>query len=299
MLLPKLGDSLTGRLGIIDMYPFSQGELIGKNEAFLDWIFKKEMAAKQFHTIDIKSIYEMILKGGFPRVLHLSDEERNIWINNYLKTIIERDIKELSQIENIHYLPDLFKLLASRSGSLLNNSDLARTLNLTSSTIHRYLALLETLFMIYRLQAWFINHSKQVAKSPKIYLCDSGILSYLLKADLNSFLQDKMTFGHILESFVVSELLKQASWNAEKINFYHFRDRNVEVDLVLEERGGNIIGIEIKSKATLSSHDFSSLKKLQSVAKKKFLRGIILYSGNMVVPFGKDLWAIPISALWN
>ncbi|NGX35634.1 MAG: hypothetical protein K1000chlam1_00464 [Candidatus Anoxychlamydiales bacterium] len=300
LLLPKLGDSLAGRMGILKMFPFSQGELKGKKENFISWLFSSEIKMKNFNKLEISKLWDIVLKGGFPRVIDFkSFEQIDTWIQSYLQTLMDRDIKDLAQIEGIHHFPDLFKLLASRSSSLLNGADLARTLKISSASVHRYLSLLEAIFIVFREQAWFANHSKRIAKSPKVYICDTGILCYLLKANKEKFKSDPSVFGFVFESFVAAELLKIASWMNERIDQYHFREGTSEVDIVLEERAGHIIGVEIKSSATIKSSDFKGLKRLKEVAKKKFIRGIILYTGSTMVPFGKDLWAIPINSLWE
>ena len=143
LLQPKLGDSLAGRMGILRMFPFSQGEILKKEEKFLPWIFSSNFEMQTFKESDVTKLWELVLKGGFPRVFNLkSQEQRLTWIEGYLQTLMDRDIKELAQIEGIHYFPDLFRLLASRSGSLLNGADLARTLKISTISIHIYLSLL-------------------------------------------------------------------------------------------------------------------------------------------------------------
>jgi uncharacterized protein len=300
LLLPKLGDSLAGRMGILQMFPFSQGELLGKKEEFISWIFSPIFEARLFSKLNFEEFWLQIYKGGFPRVQYLKNEtEIPIWIGSYLQSMLDRDIRDLSQIDGLQYFPDLFRLLATRSASLLNGSDIARTLKFSTSSIHRYLTLLETLFFIFRGPAWFSNRGKRITKSPKIYICDTGILCYLLKIDLTQFRTDPSLFGFILETFVASELLKQASWAEEKIEQHHFREGTQEVDIVLEQRDGTIVGIEVKSSATVRSTDFNGLKRLKELSSKKFLRGIILYTGSSVIPFGDDLWAVPMTALWE
>lgn len=300
LFLPKVGDSLAGRMGILRMHPFSQGELESRKEAFIPWIFSSDFKMQNFSEVNMNDLGNRIYKGGFPRVHSFqSNLEVDTWIEGYLQSIMDRDVKEISQVEGLYHFPDLFKLLAYRSGSLFNGADLARTLKISTASVHRYLALLEALFFIYREPAWFSNRAKRIAKAPKIYLCDTGILSYLLKANPETFQSDPSVFGFMLESFVASELLKQASWLEEKIEQHHYREDSSEVDIVLGERGGNIVGIEVKSASTIHSSDFKGILRLKAISKHQFVRGIILYSGSKMLSFGDNLWAIPISALWE
>lgn len=299
LVLPKISDSLAGRMGILELYPFSQGEINNKKENFLKWIFSKNFESVNFSEVDWRKLGKIIYRGGFPRVLSFDEDQIDIWFSGYIKTLLERDIRDISQIENIFVFPNLLKLIANRVGSLFNGADLARTLNISVASVHRYIGLLEALFIVSRKQAWFSNHSKRIAKSPKIYISDSGLLSYLLNSKSNMYESDSMMFGFVLESFIVNEVKKQISYSDLNIEEYHFRQDSNEVDIVLEEKGGNIIGIEIKKSMTIKPSDFDGLKVLKAHARKNFVRGIILYSGNQMTPFGEDLWAIPITALWE
>jgi predicted AAA+ superfamily ATPase len=300
LLLPKLGDSLAGRMGVLSMFPFSQGELKGKKEDFLSWIFSTEFKVSTFSDLDINKLGEIIYKGGFPRACSLkSNKEIEIWIEGYLRTLIERDVRDLSKIDGLHNFSYLLKLIANRSGSLFNGADIARSLKISTLSVRRYIVLLEAIFLVFKEEAWFLNNTKRTTKSPKIYICDSGVLSYLLKGSADTFKTNPSLFGFLLESFIVSELLKQASWADEKINQYHFREGSREVDVVLEERGGNIVGIEIKKAATIRPSDFVGLKLLKKTAGDKFIRGIVFYTGSKIVPFAGDLFAVPISSLWE
>lgn len=300
LLLPTLSDSLAGRMGSLYLCPLSQGELFGKKENFFPWIFSENFQKKSFREISLYSLGNMIYKGGFPRVQNYSSNfDIETWIEEYLQTILSRDIKDLANIEKIYYFFDLLQLLAHRSGSLFNGSDLARTLKISTSTLYRYISLLEIIFFIFRLPAWFINHAKRVSKSPKIYISDSGILSYLLKAGPECCKTNPSLFGVLLESFVASELVKQNSFSQMSIELFHYREGSNEVDIVCEERAGKIVGVEIKSSSTIRPSDFDGLQRLKEVSKDRFLRGIILYSGSEMIPFGENFWAIPISALWE
>lgn len=299
LLMPKLGDSLAGRMGNLSMFPFSQGELFSKKENFLSWIFSKDFRRKNFSRIDSFKIADIIFKGGFPKIHDFSNtSDIEIWLQEYINTIINRDIKDISQIEGFYSFPNLFKLLANRSASLFNGADIARNLKISTASVHRYIALLESIFFVFRTLAWFCNNTKRIMKSPKIYVLDTGILSYLLKAGKNILQKDPSVFGFLFESFVMAEILKQMSWSQERVESFHYREGSKEVDIVLEKEN-NIVGIEVKSSETIKSFDFNGLKRLKNIAGKRFIRGIVLYRGSHFLSFSENFWAVPVNALWE
>ncbi|NGX28892.1 MAG: hypothetical protein K940chlam1_01080 [Candidatus Anoxychlamydiales bacterium] len=300
MLLPKLGDSLAGRMGIVNMFPFSQSELHQKQEKFIENIFEDEMPNFSFNKLNIQDFHKMLLFGGFPPVqLFQNTDDVKRWIGSYLKTIMQRDVRNIANIATVHEFPRLFKLLATRSSMLLNKSEISRSLGLVNMTLKRYLHILETLFFIYLLPAWFINHGKRIIKSPKLHICDTAILGQLLEVDENRFFKDPSLLGHFLESFVFSELVKQKSWSKCKIELFHFRDRDHEVDFVLEKADGTIIGIEIKSTKTIKTDDLKGLRYLKTISKNKFKRGIILHFADHMQRIEKDIYSMPVQALWE
>jgi len=300
MLLPKLGDSLTGRMGIVNLFPFSQSEIHQTQEKFIENIFQDTLPQVSFNKLKIQDFYKTLLVGGFPPVQSFQNiEDVKRWISAYLRTIMQRDVKDIANIEAVREFPRLFKLLATRSAMLYNNSDLSRSLGMVNVTLKRYLNILEILFFIYLLPSWFTNQGKRIIKSPKLHVCDTAILGQLLGVDENRFLNEPSLLGQFLETFVFSELIKQKSWSKCKIELFHFRQRDHEVDFVLEKEDGTIIGIEIKSTKTIKSDDLKGLKYLQTIAKKKFKRGIILHQADRMEQVEKDIYSMPIQALWE
>ena len=306
LLIPKLGDSLAGRMEIIDIFPLSQGEINGIQEDFIDEIFGN-FKIKQKLNYSKKELYTKILTGGYPSVQNVTEETFNSWMRNYLNLILQKDIKDLAQIEKITEMPNLLKILASRASGLLNVAEISRDAKMITKTTHRYLALLETIFLINIQLPWSSNLTTRFIKTPKIYFLDSGLLSYILcHPELDSgssplkALIDNTLMGKIVENFVVNEIRKQATWNKKEIKIYHSRTTaGQEVDLILEDRAGNIVAIEVKNSEKIISDDFKGLKFLQEKLKTKFLRGIILYTGSDVISFDKELYCVPIPALWN
>jgi predicted AAA+ superfamily ATPase len=283
----------------INLWSLSCGELIGKRESFLELCFHNDF--KHTYQSDLNLLRSRILLGGYPEVQNRTPGARcAAWFQNYLTSIIERDIKDLSLIEGITDIPKLLVLLAARAGSLINLSDISRLIGLPWTTLKRYISLLESIYLIRFVPSWSSNLSKHVTKQPKLYFADTGLLCHLYNiSSVNSF-TSHMYFGHIVENFVFQELLKQISWHDEVIRIYTFRgERDLEVDLVLEKQGGEIVGIEVKSNTTVNTHDFAALKLLANKAKTQFKAGYVLYAGTARIPFGDKLTALPISALFE
>lgn len=305
LLIPKLGDSLAGRMEVIDLMPLSQGEIYNYEEKFLDIIFSDKDLISPKNSLSRQELIERIIVGGYPAVqsydAHLIQEKNRVfWMRNYINLILQRDIRDLSHIEKLAEIPNLLALLASQASGLMNVASLSRDSGIAVKTLHRYLALLETIFLIYTQPAWHRNLTLRTVKAPKTYLGDTGLLSYLLDLSVENVLKDGIYTGRIVENFVVNELRKQATWSKKEVKFYHFRtSAGEEIDIILQDRAGNIIGIEIKSNFKVSHNDFKGLKYLKERAKDKFLKGIILYAGTQTLPFGEDLFVMPINSLWE
>ena len=299
MTLPRLSESLAGRMEIIPLFPFSAGELAGTPEKFLLRLFKgnPEQSAPAWTDERIASI---IATGGYPEAVQRTDSDRRAaWFASYISTILQRDVRDLARVDALHALPNLLKLLAARSSGLLNLSDVGRDAGLPHTSLSRYLSLLETVFLVHRLPAWSRNLGQRLIKSPKIHLADTGLACHLLGVDEQRLLSDRQLFGRLLESFVISELRKQISWTAPRVSLYHFRTATgLEADIILEKPDGSIVAIEVKAGATVGVADFGPLKALQAQLGPQFQAGVVLYLGDQVVPFGDKLWLVPISALW-
>lgn len=299
LLLPELSDSLAGRMGIVEIYPFSQGELRKKKESFIPWIFEDSLSIRKIEPYSPADLHQAILRGGFPPVLQISEVvDVNRWTRAYLQTMMEKDVRNLANIEGLREFPRLFQLLATRTAQLLNVSELSRSLGMVQTTVTRYLTLLETLFFIHLLPAWFSNLGKRVTKSPKFHVCDTAILCTLLGVDAKRLQEDPSLFGQLLETFVFSELLKQKAWAPFPVELFHFRDGNYEVDLVIEKPDQTLVGIEIKTARKLQSDDWKGLLHLKKCSPR-FKRGIILHSGTQIERVAEDIWALPLQSLWS
>ncbi len=301
LMLPRLSESLAGRMEVQTLWPFSQGELKGRHETFLDKAFQRRFAPQSSKAGEPKAWPELACLGGFPEVaIRSSASRRKAWFRSYVTTVLSRDARDITNIESLASLPRLLSLLASRTSSLLNYADLARALTMPQSTLKRYIGLLQALFLFHPLPAWSSNLGQRLIKSPKVLLSDTGLLAHLTGATPDRLRQDPTAAGHLLENFVAMELVKQASWSEAQVQVFHFRTlTGNEVDLLLEDEEGRIVGIEVKASATPSSSDFKGLKILAECAGDKFARGIVLYTGHEVIPFGKNLTAVPLPLLWE
>ncbi len=300
LLIPRLGDSLAGRMEIIDLMPLSQGEIHQKKDTFIDVLFSEKQLQSPPTPLSKEDLYERIIRGGYPSVQNGDSESRDAWMRSYLNLILQKDIRDLAQIEKVTELPNLLRITATRAANLLNVAHISSDIKMIAKTVHRYLALLETIFIIYRQLPWSNSRSMRLIKSPKLYLVDSGLLCYLLNVSLERLLADGLFVGSILENFIVGELRKQATWSATQVQSYHFRTvTGEEVDVVLEDRSGAIVGIEIKHGFNVTKDDFKGLRYLKNKVGKKFLKGIVLYTGSQYIPFSKDLFAMPINSVWE
>ena len=197
-------------------------------------------------------------------------------------------------------MPKLLSVLAEHSGQLTNYTGIGAALDLNHVTTQKYVRVFESIFLVYTLQPWFTNRLKRLTKSPKLHFLDAGLLAAMRDVSPDTVQRDKTAFGPILETFVFSELRKIASWSEQRCSFSHFRDKDKnEVDIVLENRRGEIVGIEVKSSATVSGDDFSGMRKLAEACGKKFVQGLVLYDHDQVVPFADNMFAAPLSCLWG
>lgn len=301
LLLPRLSDSLAGRMEVLTLWPLSQGEADGRREGFLDRIFGRTLSAGPASAVSRADVLSRALRGGYPEVVQRrAPERRRAWFRSYLMTLLQRDVRELAQIEGLTALPTLLSLLATRAAAPLNYADLARAAGLPATTLKRYLALFETLFLVRPIPAWSTNRSKRLIKTARLVFVDTGLLAHLAGATADRLQAEYSHAGPLLENFVTMELLKQASWDSRHPEVFHFRTHaGQEVDLVLEADDGRVVGIEVKAAGSAGTGDFRGLQALREAAGRRFHRGIVLYQGRETVPFGKDQWAMPIDALWT
>lgn len=301
--LKELPDALPGRMETIELWPLSQGEIDGGADSFAESIFTlAESSLPDLPHVSRSALAERIVRGGFPGAVARTDAARR-WrlLGNYVRDLIDRDIRQLSEIERGDELRRMLQLVAARTGQVLVASQLANDLAVTGRTAARYLELCEEVFLIRRIPAWSSNLGKRVISSPKVAFVDSGIAAYLLGQGATRLSELTSTvFGPLMEGFVLMELARQLSWASEEIQLFHYRTKDqVEVDAVLETNDGRVAGVEVKASSTVTNADFRGLRHLQQQAGDAFTCGVVLYTGPDSLSFGPRLKALPVSALWR
>ncbi|GAB6113248.1 ATP-binding protein [Desulfomicrobium salsuginis] len=300
LLIPRLADSLAGRMEILRLHPLAQAELSGKNPEFLTALLQGRFKAGITGRRLGRDLAERVAAGGYPPALkRTAAKRRAVWYRDYAETLVQRDIRDLARISQMDALPRLLTLAAGQTARLLNVSDLSAPFQVTRPTIREYVTLLSRIFLLEELPPWHSNRLSRLIKTPKLHLGDTGLACALLGLDADALWNDRAVFGQVLETFIYQELRRQAGWLDDAISFSHFRDKDkTEVDIVLE-CGGRIAGVEVKASSTVTANDFKGLRKLQQAVENRFAAGIIMYDGEAVVPFGNQLYAVPICCLWE
>ncbi|WP_137130253.1 ATP-binding protein [Rhizobium sp. FY34] len=300
LTLPKVADSLAGRMETIQMLPLARAEIAGQHPSFLERLFDGKLGSQQ-NAIIGDDLIKVVLLGGFPEALSRdSERRRQDWARSYLTSILTRDLRDIADVEKLTELPKFVRLLAEHSGQLVNYSQFGAGINVSHKTGQRYVGLLEQVFLITTVQPWFTNALKRMVKTPKLHFVDSGLLATVRGLTFDRVKADRGTFGALLESFVFSEVQKLMTASDIRVMAHHFRDRDGhEVDIVLERDDGMLVGIEVKASATVKAGDFSGLKALAEAAGKRFAFGVVLYDSTDTVPFGDRLAAAPLSCLWD
>lgn len=300
--LPRLADSLAGRMECLYLQPFSEAEKEGAPGHFLKRLLNGELNEPLRGATDLKrsTLPERLIMGGYPEPNQRSRSRARQWHRQYLRSIMERDVRDVARIKDSGDLARLLELLAHRTAELLNVSSLANDLHVDRQTADRHLAILEKLFLIRTLPAWHRNSANRLVKAPKIHLCDTGLAATLADLHPENWNAKRDRFGHLLESFVLQQLVAQAGWTDPDLRFWHYRDKDkVEVDCVIT-RGRKVWGIEVKAAATVSSSDAAGLHRLAEQAKSDFQAGIVLYDGDAVIPLGQSgFLGVPLSKLWE
>ena len=300
LLLPRLSDSLAGRMESVRLTALSECEIRGCQPTFLTKLLSQKAPSAQ-ETRLRNHLLQRIVTGCFPEPLQRSSERRSTaWYQQYINTLIQRDIQDLAHVDHPDLMTKLLKLTAFYAGKLVNLTELGNKLGLNRLTIQKYIALLEQLFLVEQLPAWHSNEYKRLIKKPKLHSIDTGMMCAIRGLTRERLVQQPADFGLLLESFVYNELRKQATWIDEPLNFFHYRDKDkVEVDIIIENGIGDCFAVEVKAAATLNAKDFTGLKRFQNIAGNRFKFGILLYDGDHTTAFGDRLFAVPIGALWS
>lgn len=300
MALPTVADSLAGRMETLRLLPLSQSELHGNTGNWLDQAFAGELLQASSPLLG-DSLVEAVLRGGYPEaVARATARRRTVWARQYIDAIIQRDVRDVAGIDKLDQLPRFLRALAQVAGQICNYTHLGGQVGLDSKTAARYAAVFEQMYLLQRVEVWARNGLKRVVKTPKLQFLDSGLLSTLLDLDTTQVRQDRSRFGNVLETFVYGELLKHSTTAEGDYQLLYYRDHDqLEVDVVVENGAGQVVGVEVKASATVRESDLRGLKRLASVAGDQFRLGVILYDGAETLPLGDRLWAAPISSLWG
>jgi len=302
LLLPQVSDSLAGRMEVIRLQPLTESEKERHPGTFLRDFLNGKLKPEIAGTIvqNGPTVPERLVAGGYPEPLTRSRSRARQWHRQYLRSIIERDIKDIARIRQGEDVAHLLELLSLRTAALLNASSLAQTLGLNRATVEHYLLLLERLFLVRRLPPWHRHAARRLVKTPKVHLVDTGLAATMAGIGEADWLERRELMGHLLESFVVQQIITQGSWTDPDLRFWHYRDKDkVEVDLVVT-RARDVWGLEVKAAATVRERDVMGLQRLAAQSGTDFRGGIVVYTGADVLPLGKSRFlAVPIHALWD
>lgn len=306
LALPTLPDSLAGRIQIIRVFPLAQSEIESPpvDTNFVGDLLAGTIMPGDGNTLSAETKDQFIsraLVGGYPGAIAQSDPtSRRAWFASYIRSVLDRDLRDLSAIEASTAMPNLLALIAARSGRLTNYADLASSVRVSQPTVKRCVTLLEQLFLVHRLPAWFRNAGVQLTRSSKLYLADTGLAMHLLGIDADGVSTDPNLAGHLLENFVVLEILKLASVSEGRPKVSHFRTSNGSgVSVLLETARGDLAAVDVQASASVRPSDFNGIRTLAALVPERFKCGVVFYMGTDLVPFGSNLFAVPIARLWQ
>ena len=299
----KTTDTLAGRIALLELYPLSMKELSDKNENIIDILFDDiylDYKNDKFNDLKYKynEIINQVILGGYPEIQKINSQKgRYIWFSSYISTYIERDVRDIGELRNLDKFIKMFNILSSRSANILNKTDLSKDTGIDNKTLDNYLKLLEAVYQIHFLNPYSANINKRFVKSQKLFFTDSGVLSHLLGVSTAEDFKNSHYNGIIFETFIFSELLKGVKYSMRntKLFFYRTTDKK-EIDFIIE-RNQTIIAVEVKLSQTITLSDFKHIIDLKK-SYKNFKSGFIFYSGENILSFGSDLFALPVKILF-
>ena len=299
MALPTVADSLAGRMETLSLLPLAQSEIEGGSQNWIDSVFSG-LIPKSGTLAKDSDLVDRVLRGGYPEAISRpSPKRRAAWAKQYLDAIIQRDVRDVSGIEKLDQLPRFLRALAQTAGQMCNYTQLGGQVGLDGKTASTYIGVFEQMYLLKRVDVWARNRLNRVVKTPKLQFIDSGLLATLLDLGTHEVQQDRTRFGNVLETFVYGELLKHITTANGDYQLMYYRDNDkFEVDVVIENAAGHLVGVEVKAAATVKERDLRGLKKLASQAGDQFKMGVLLYDGDETMPLGDGIWAAPLSTLW-
>ncbi|MDR2379841.1 MAG: ATP-binding protein [Bifidobacteriaceae bacterium] len=300
MGLRSVPDRLVGRIETIELWPFSQGEIDGTPDGFIDRVFSDPLGVRANSSLTKADYAARVVTGGFPEAQARSGRRLTAFYRNYFADLVNREVRQVWEVQRADEFLALARLAAPANSGLLVPANLARATGLAKGTVSRYLAILHEVFAIKIIPAWAASPSGRVLKTPKLAFVDSGLVAEVLNYDVRSLIRLSSAFGGLLESFVAMELARAATWSLTGPTLSHYRTKDgVEVDIVLQDRAGRVVGIEVKASSTVRGDDFKALRHLARRLGPDFLVGLVLYAGPTTASFGDRFRAMPISAVWE
>jgi hypothetical protein len=303
--VPAIAQSLTGRVDIVPLWPLSQGELVGSREVFVEQLLAGETPSFADVAVDRESYAERVAYGGMPMALRLPNAAaRARWFEQYVQLTLEKDVAELAQVRRRVVLPKVALAVAARTGQLLSTTEIAKGLEADRKTVEEYLRLLEAVFLHYVLPAWGTTLLSRAAAKPKVHFLDTGLASRLLRVTPEKLLAAKASaqqqFGHLLETFVVGEILKQTHWLDAPVDVGHWRTHDgQEVDLVIERMDGSVLAIEVKASPDVRAEDLKGIRALQKKLGQDQVTGVVLHTGKSGWRIDAGTIALPIARIWQ
>ncbi|MBM4261557.1 MAG: ATP-binding protein [Deltaproteobacteria bacterium] len=299
LTLSQVPESIAGRMEVFTLLPLAHAEIRGKKSPFIERAFSGHLA-KPSEVVVGHDLIHLVLSGGYPEMLGRADpNRRRAWARAYINSILQRDVRDIAEVEKLDQTPRLLRAIALHSTQLTNFTQIGGRMGLDDKTTRKYLGIMEQLYLLRRVEPWFRNRIKRLIKTPKVNFLDSGLLAALLATTAERVAKDRSLFGVLLETFVFGEILRLSSWADQAYAIYYYRDKDQnEVDIVIENELGEIIGIEVKASATVSATDFKGLRKLAELCGAELKLGVVLYDGENLVPFGERMFAAPVSSLW-
>ena len=300
MALPTVADSLAGRMETLLLLPLSQSEIENRPANWIDSIFAGEILTTVTPVLG-NELVERVLRGGYPEAIVRPTAKRRIaWARQYIDAIVQRDVRDIAEIDKLDQLPRFLRALAQTDGQMCNYSETGGQVGMDGKTVSRYIGVFEQMYLLKRIDVWARNRLKRVVKTPKLQFIDSGLLAMLMDVTVKDVQEDKSRYGHVLESFVFGELYKYTTSADDDYRLLYYRDADkFEVDIVIENTAGQLVGVEVKASTTVKERDLRGLKKLSSLAGDQFTAGVLLYDGDETMPLGSNIWAAPLSTLWG
>ena len=289
-------DTLAGRRETLTLWPLTQAEIErGVPRSPTDW-FASDPLSWATPPVTVSDLLPRLLRGGYPEAVGRTPDRRERWFANYLDEVVRFEVADGRNLEQLAEIPTMLRLIAARDAGLLNAASLATDLAFSPRTLRRYLALLTQVFLVQLLPAWTTSQRKRLVKSPKVLIADTGLSAHLQGTDEPT----PERIGTLLETFVITEVRRLLDTTGSRLRMFHFRTHaGHEVDLVLERPDGGILGVEIKARGAIRSHDLRGLRSLAEAAGDRFVRGLVLHPGREVVPLGERFWSVPMSVLWS